>query len=144
MKIFKILFFIISIINVTKGMSQNIASHQWKNRVLLIITDDSDSITFQNQIKTLQTHENGLTDRKLIVYQIKKHSYTTGLKDEEWKDSSKLYKIFKTANTPFEVILIGLDGGIKLRQSDLLTCEALFSTIDVMPMRKEALKRKNK
>lgn len=123
-------------------MSQNIASHQWENRVLLVLTDDTDTTTFQNQIKEFQAHENGLTDRKLIVYQIKKHSYTVGLKDEAWQDSSKLYKTYKTAKGPFEIILIGLDGGIKLRQSHRLNCEELFKTIDVMPMRKEELRDK--
>ncbi|MGB5418967.1 DUF4174 domain-containing protein [Algibacter sp.] len=123
-------------------MSQNIASHQWENRILLILTDNSDTTTFQNQLKEFQTHENGLTDRKLIVYQIKEYIYTKGLKEGEWQHSSKLYKTYKSVNTSFEVILIGLDGGIKIRQSELLTCEKLFETIDVMPMRKAELKNK--
>ncbi|MEP3838754.1 MAG: DUF4174 domain-containing protein [Algibacter sp.] len=144
MKTLKILLFIIAIINSNKGMSQNIASHQWENRVLLVLTDATDTITFQNQIKELQTQENELTDRKLIVYQITKHTYHIGLKDAEWQNASKLYNKYNSANSPFEVILIGLDGGIKLRQSHLLTCKTLFETIDVMPMRKSELKRKRK
>lgn len=142
MKILKILFFIISIITVDKSVSQNIVSHQWENRTLLILTDDTESTTFQNQIKELQIHENGLTNRKLIVYQIKEHTYTKGLKNEKWQNSSKLYRTYKSAKTPFEIILICLDGGIKLRQSKMLTCEKLFETIDVMPMRQSELNQK--
>ena len=142
MKILKILFFAISIINVYESMSQNIASYQWENRVLLILTEDIHATTFQNQIKELQTHKTGLIERKLIIYQIKKHTYTLGLKGDKWQSSSKLYKTYKSTHTPFEIKLIGLDGGVKLRQIDLLTCEKLFKTIDVMPMRKAELQRK--
>ncbi|WP_345165985.1 DUF4174 domain-containing protein [Algibacter aquimarinus] len=38
-----------------------------------------------------------------------------------------------------ELLLIGLDGGIKLRQSKMLYCKDLFSVIDVMPMRKSEI-----
>lgn len=131
-------------ISVNKGMSQNIASHQWENRVLLVLTDGANTSTFQNQIKELQAHENGLTNRKLIVYQIKKHSYTKGLLDEAWQNSSKTYEKYKSKNSSFEVILIGLDGGIKIRQPHLLTCEKLFEIIDVMPMRKSELKLRSR
>ena len=142
MKILKILFIIISIISTNKGMSQNIIAHQWENRVLLVLTDNADTSTFLNQIKELQENENGLKDRKLIVYQIKEDTFSIGLKNEKWQNSLKLYKTYKSTNSPFEVVLIGLDGGIKLRQNYILTCKKLFKTIDVMPMRKSELKRK--
>lgn len=142
MKILKILFIIISIISSNKGMSQNITSHQWESRVLLVLTDNADTSTFLNQIKELQENENGLKDRKLIVYQIKEDAFSIGLKNEKWQNSLKLYKTYKSTNSSFEVVLIGLDGGIKLRQNYILTCKKLFKTIDVMPMRKSELKRK--
>jgi len=142
MKTPKLLFFIISLVFANKSMSQNIASHQWEHRVLLILTDNKDDVTIQNQIKELQTQKSGLAGRKLIIYQVKKQQYKNGLKPGDWKKSTKLYKTYKSNNAAFEVILIGLDGGIKLRQNHLLSCEELFKTIDVMPMRKAELKRK--
>lgn len=38
--------------------------------------------------------------------------------------------------TPGAVLLIGLDGEVKLRQSHAATNEQLFSLIDAMPMRR--------
>ena len=38
-------------------------------------------------------------------------------------------------------LLIGLDGGIKLRQNSILTKEKLFAIIDGMPMRRRELKK---
>ena len=40
----------------------------------------------------------------------------------------------------FEVVLIGLDGGIKLRQTKLVSLDKLFTLIDGMPMRRNELK----
>ena len=42
----------------------------------------------------------------------------------------------------FEVILIGLDGGIKLQRTKILTKEDLFKITDSMPMRRDELTRK--
>ncbi|OHX63799.1 hypothetical protein NH26_24710 [Flammeovirga pacifica] len=39
----------------------------------------------------------------------------------------------------FEVVLIGLDGGVKLRQSTILSKKALYDKIDSMPMRRAEL-----
>ena len=39
-------------------------------------------------------------------------------------------------NTHFEVILIGLDGYIKLQQNEVISAKNLFAIIDAMPMRK--------
>lgn len=40
----------------------------------------------------------------------------------------------------FEIILIGLDGRIKLRQSQFLLDEDLLRIIDAMPMRRNEIK----
>ena len=45
----------------------------------------------------------------------------------------------------FTVILLGKDGGVKLRQSRLLPSTQLYALIDAMPMRKQEMReRKNK
>lgn len=118
-------------------------SHQWENRVLLIMTNSLDNDTFIDQIKELKSDKNGLEERKLIIYQIEKNSYKIGLNLEGSKaKSNKLYNKYKKANSPFEIVLIGLDGSIKLRQAELLTIEKLFGTIDTMPMRRSEIRNK--
>ena len=60
-------------------------------------------------------------------------------KDDKWKKSSLFEKY--SENGQFEVILIGLDGGVKLRKSELLSSEELFTVIDGMPMRRAEIRR---
>lgn len=55
--------------------------------------------------------------------------------------SNELYSEYKTRNNSFEVLLIGLDGGVKLRQAEVLSNEKLFGRIDQMPMRRRELQR---
>jgi hypothetical protein len=120
--------------------AQNIDSYQWKNRILLVLTDDIDNSIFKNQIEELKRYEDGLKERKLIVYQIHNKAYKLGLaENSNWQQSTQKYKTQKKTKSAFEVLLIGLDGGVKLRKTDLISCEALFRIIDVMPMRKNEL-----
>lgn len=122
--------------------AQNLKTHKWENRLLLVITDDTNNEIYKNQITELEHHVNGLKERKLIVYHIKKNSYKIGLNENNsWQESNKLYQAYKKTNTPFEILLVGLDGGIKLKQNKMLSSKDLFSVIDVMPMRKAELKK---
>ena len=142
MPFLKTALFILFVLNMNVIHTQNIKSHQWENRLLLVITDDVNNEIYKNQITELKSNDKGLKERRLLVYQIKEDSYKTGLLENSgWQKSSDLYKTYRKTNTPFEILLIGLDGGIKLRQSRLLTCKDLFSTIDVMPMRRFELSR---
>ena len=42
------------------------------------------------------------------------------------------------------MILIGLDGGVKLRQTEMISLDKLFTLIDGMPMRRREIKNENK
>lgn len=123
--------------------AQDLSKHQWKDRLVLIITEEENE-KFERQLTELQKHQHGLKERKLLIYQILPEKYTTGFEEEEdWKNSSELFQKYKAEKSGFRIILIGLDGGEKLDQTEILSIEKLFNTIDSMPMR-QAEMRKNK
>ena len=122
--------------------AQDLSKHQWKDRLILIITEEKTE-KFQQQITELQKHQQGLKERKLVVYKISPERYSTGFQEENWKSSTELYGKYKVKNSDFRVMLIGLDGGEKLEQTEVLSIEKLFNTIDSMPMR-QAEMRKNR
>jgi hypothetical protein len=125
--------------------AQDLLKHQWEDRVLLLIAHNTNTPKFQNQLKTLQNQEKNLKDRKLVIYQITPSYYCQGVFSEEnkWTKRPELYQKMKTNDNTFEVILIGLDGGEKLRQNELLTIDKLFAIIDGMPMRRAKTENKN-
>lgn len=125
--------------------SQNLKSHQWKDRLLLIISKNSKDLVFREQIKALEQKQIELEERKLVVYQITAEAFRTGFKSqEEWIKSTTLFDSFSSREYPFKLILIGLDGGIKLEQFEFLSIKSLLNIIDSMPMRRTELSKRKK
>lgn len=140
----KNLFFIFLIMIFSKFSAlhaQNLSQHLWKNRVILILSEGN--AAFERQMFAFKTNEKGMSERNLMIYQLKPDEYQQVIPKSDVQKSINLFEKYKQANTPFEVILIGLDGGIKLRQKDFLSCEKLFATIDSMPMRSSELKNRD-
>lgn len=123
--------------------AQDLKDFQWKNRLILIIAENEEDQNFQKQLAELQQDQDGLKERKLIIYKILPKNFSQGLESETWENGSALYQKYKTNASGFQVLLLGLDGGIKLDQSEILSLKKLFDTIDSMPMR-QAEMRKNR
>jgi hypothetical protein len=132
----------------TQSKAQDLKNHRWEDRILIIKTIDPADEQFLAQLAEIKDQNDEMIERKLVVYTIlgdvftlaeyqkSKNQFTTG------KVSGRLAKILND-NELFEVILIGLDGGIKLQQTKVLTKKELFDKIDSMPMRSSELRNKN-
>lgn len=127
------------IIITSNMLSQDLKKHQWKNRLLLVFSYDKNSNALKKQIDILTKDKEGLQERKLLIYQFCDDKFTTGL-HSKWYSIKKLTKKYHSKNKIFEVLLIGLDGKIKLRQTKIVSLEKLFTLIDGMPMRRNELK----
>jgi hypothetical protein len=121
------------------SFGQSMEKHQWENRLLLIFTEDKKSANYQKQITILENKIDELNERKLIVYSFTKNTFSLNF-DTNWKKSVDLFSKFNPKKATFKVWLIGLDGGIKLEQQDILSVEKLISLIVGMPMRKLEIK----
>jgi hypothetical protein len=133
------LLFIITIATMTAN-AQNFESHQWKNRLLLVLSKDGNSEIFRKQLEALNSDKSGLAERKLLIYKILPENQKTPNKDSTWIYNSELYNYYSKKEETFKVILIGLDGGIKKTQNSIVNLEDLYATIDGMPMRRSEIK----
>ena len=123
--------------------AQDLNSHLWEDRLLLVLAEDATDENFQNQLKILRENSKGLEERKLVVYQILPGKFKKGLKEEtQWQQNKDLYKKYKPGNSNFQIILVGLDGGQKLKESEVLPVQTIFNTIDAMPMRQAEIRKK--
>ena len=141
MKIVVVLISCLSIINMN---AQDLQKHQWKDRIIVVKATDIASEKLQAQLKQFEDSSEEMIERKLVVYLVTEADFTfinykNKAFNREGKVSGKLAKILNSKED-FEVLLIGLDGGIKLRQTDILTKEKLFSLVDAMPMRSNELR----
>jgi hypothetical protein len=124
------------------AQSQDLSRHQWKHRLLLVMTTDTLAPDYQKQMESLRSDPEGLEERKLIIYKLKPSGYQEGITSMKWIHSPELYKSFHQRDNAFEVVLIGLDGRVKHRSETLVPLSQIYSWIDVMPMRREELRRK--
>jgi hypothetical protein len=139
----EIIFIAIFITCFAMANAQDLASHQWNDRLVVIISHLETHPDLKKQISELLTDENGLRERRLKVYQVLPDAYKMGLdKQANWKKSEALYARLQRPGADFEVLLIGLDGGVKLRKNEVVKCEELFGLIDQMPMRRAEMRRK--
>jgi hypothetical protein len=138
MKLMLIFFILLSFFS----FGQNMEKHLWKNRVLLIYSIDEKSQKLENQLTILREHKKKLLERKIVVYSFTEKRYSFNFKNK-WENSEILYSKFNPKNELFRVILIGLDGKIKLEQPTILSTEKLFTIIDRMPIRKREIRNKN-
>jgi len=140
----KNLFFVFLIMIFSKFSAlhaQNLSQHLWKNRAILILSEDNSA--FERQMLAFKANEKGIYERSLIVYHLKSDEYEQVMPKGDVQRSTNLFKKKNQANASFELILIGLDGGIKLRQKEFLSCEKLFAIIDSMPMRSAEIKNRD-
>ena len=57
-------------------------------------------------------------------------------------DSSGGHKRFGPGTEPFLAVLVGKDGGAKLRAAKPITARELMTTIDAMPMRQDEMRQR--
>lgn len=121
---------------------QNLESHQWKQRVLLVLGKTDKSEVFKKQLRYFETNEIALEERKLVTYQVLPTHYlfTSKKIQSNWIKSSELYSEFMTSKDDFKVILIGLDGTTKLSQKTPVSINTLNKIIDKMPMRQSEIR----
>ncbi|MEM8524151.1 MAG: DUF4174 domain-containing protein [Bacteroidota bacterium] len=124
--------------------AQLLSKHQWENRILLVFAEQADNSLFVKQLTHFQEDKVGLVDRDLVIYQIYEYQGTAPNRKELYAEEVEELRIkYQVAKGDFVVILIGKDGGEKLRKTnELLTRELLYATIDVMPMRRAEMRRK--
>jgi hypothetical protein len=118
--------------------------YQWKNRLLLLFAPDEEDRTYKLQLEELLKQERGLRERELLIF----HIFPDSVKLPDGTvsgqaDASNLRKHYVIPQKETATLLIGKDGGEKLRSRDLLTTERLFQTIDAMPMRRQEMKEQD-
>lgn len=130
--------FIIFLLASNQMNAQNLDQFRWKNRLVLLLTDHADNPEVLNQLKIFESDLEGLKERKLkVIHLTSDQTKIWDTKTEVWsKSDGQLFQKYRKQDASFEMILIGLDGGEKLRKSLPISLDQLFAVIDAMPMRR--------
>jgi hypothetical protein len=116
------------------SLQRTLRASRWKKRVLLIAAPTTQQADFQKQKALLADKSQDLAERDFLVIELLYDQIST---------ADHQFLIQKTGVQPpaFAAVLIGKDGGVKEKSARPIAPEALFGTVDKMPMRRAEMKR---
>ena len=119
------------------------ADYQWQNRVLLVFAPVAEHGALAEQSANLSGMEADLRARDLVVWQLvdQEPAVVNGAASPDLT-SQLFYDHFSIEDGEFTVILLGKDGTEKLKQTQPVTANGLFSLIDAMPMRQREMRQR--
>jgi hypothetical protein len=116
-------------------------SYQWKKRVLLIFSKPEKEAFFAKQIASVRLAMDEYEERDVVILCVTKGK----ISDEKGNILATISpkdEVNTLLSQQVGIILIGKDGGEKLRSIDPVSNEAIFGLIDSMPMRKSEVSKK--
>jgi len=127
---------IITMIMALASYGQDLDEHRWQDRLIIVYADFNNE-EGQRQIELLRNKPEELRERSVKVYYRSQGAYRYDFGKKTEISQKKI-----EFDIPFKVELIGLDGGVKFRASEVTEPQVLIDLIDSMPMRKSEMKRK--
>ena len=118
--------------------------HQWQSRILLIFGSENHGDALATTRGMLDEHEAGLADRDLVVGVLVADGGHFGGRELSREECLQLRYRYGVATEAFTAILIGKDGGEKLRLQRPPTALELFELIDSMPMRQSEVRHRQR
>ena len=110
----------------------NLDELRWKRRIVVLYAPAGTEKTLQRQQQLLQAEQAGLNERDITLVSLKQP-----------RDHPEVAQRFDLSGNKFILLLVGKDGGVKLRRNEAVAPETLFRLIDSMPMRRDEM-RENK
>ena len=111
-----------------KGFAQNIREYQWKNRLIVLVSNTSNSSELNQQRQFFKQKQSHLEERDMLL--LNRQSKSPDLAG------------FSLATNFEGVLLIGKDGGIKLKKPFIVKPQTIFDLVDSMPMRRAEMRSK--
>ena len=112
-----------------------LGKYQSKNRVVILFGGSGDQ-KLARQVELLKNQESDLAERDVVVITVIGDEVRPVYGDATGVDARKLRHEADIKGNTFQAVVIGKDGGVKLRSSDVVSDDKLFGLIDSMPMRK--------
>jgi hypothetical protein len=147
MRKFAVIFFILISLTVwtpRETLSMDLTQFQRKNRLLLIFAQDGNHPLFQDLQSQILAQKAEVDDRDLIVFEVPAQGparMNTNTLDRKEADSIRNH--FAIPSDEYSLILVGKDGGIKLKRKDQVDLKEVFELIDSMPMRQNEMRQKS-
>ena len=112
---------------ILKGAEINLDDFLWVNRPIVVLADSPDDPRFLEQLRLLEKRLPDLKERDVVV-----------ITDTDPSQQTDLRQALRPRG--FMLVLIGKDGGIKLRKPSPWSVREISRVIDKMPMRRQEIR----
>jgi hypothetical protein len=119
---------------------QNITDYQWKNRLVFLVGETIETPVMRSQLKSFLKQADALEEREILIIQLTPKEVVVYSRAESKLSPDAIYYHLSISKDFKGVLLVGKDGGVKLKRTFEVQPEVIFSLIDGMPMRKSELK----
>ena len=123
----------------TARAADAIAALRWQRRIVAVFSTDAADQKLAKQRAILAADAAGVAERKLAIVEVIGDVATVDGAARTDVDVVALRRQCAVGPEQFRVVLIGLDGGVKLRRDEAITTQLLFETVDRMPMRRDEM-----
>jgi hypothetical protein len=121
----------------------DVDSYRWKNRLILVFTPSWKQQDYLAQMDIWLSDREGMAERDLVLIELPESGLgRVGEAQLRRQDVAALYERYDVEKGGFCVLLIGKDGGVKLRSDSPLKTDDLFGLIDSMPMRQREIRER--
>ena len=118
-------------------------AYLWTNRPLLVFAPSREHPFFAAQQESLYGHAQALSERDVVVVEIAGDRVLVDGEPAPDLHASKLRQRYVVDQNEAAVLLVGKDGGLKVKKSEVFLAEELFETIDAMPMRLQEMRERD-
>ena len=112
---------------ILKSAKINLDDFLWVNRPIVVLADSPDDPRFLEQLRLLEERLPDLKERDVVV-----------ITDTDPSQQTDLRQALRPRG--FMLVLIGKDGGIKLRKPSPWSVREISRVIDKMPMRRQEIR----
>lgn len=126
------------------AVSMDLTHFEWKNRLLFIFAPHSGHPHLKQIQAEISDAKAGVKDRDMVVFEVleKDPSHMSGSILPQ-PDAVALRKRFEIHPNTYALVLVGKDGGVKLKRNERVALNEIFELIDLMPMRRNEMRQKN-
>lgn len=115
----------------------------WSKRPILVFAESADSQQARAQVALFRETPAKLSDRQHVVISVfGAHTVTVNGKAANRLSNRALRSQYDVPENRFAVILIGKDGGEKLRVNEVVDPARIYGLVDRMPMRRQEMRQK--
>ena len=122
-------------------MAQARSDYAWSLRAMIIFAPDTDDPRLARQRDLLAGFADAMRERDMVVLEVSARNVRSRYGPPPAASAAELRGTSAVAADEFAVLLIGKDTGVKLRSSEVVAPDTLFSLIDAMAMRRREMEQ---